>query len=70
MYLMTKRDILSVRVTKYLDNGQTFVWVTWGNGATTMGEPGGAHIECLVARFVREGGTVVRDAAGWLPRAA
>ena len=65
--LMTKRNILSVCVTKYLDNGQTVVWVSWGNGATTMGEPGGVHIECLIARFVREGGTVEHDVAGWLP---
>jgi hypothetical protein len=67
---MSKTTITAVRVTKYLDNGQTFVWVTWGNGATTMGEPGGVHIECLVARFVREGGTVVRDTAGWAVEAA
>lgn len=68
--LADKRAITSVRITKYLDNGQTVAWVSWGNGGTTMGEPDGVHMQCLIARFVREGGKVVRDTAGWLPEAA
>lgn len=64
------RTIAAVRITQYVDNGQTLATVTWGNNETTIGEPDGIHMECLIARFVREGGTVVSDVAGWLPRAA
>lgn len=59
--------IRSVRITKYRDNGQTLASVSWGDGSTTTGNPNGVHMQSLISRFVREGGTVVRDTAGWLP---
>lgn len=51
--------ILSARVTKYSDNGQTIAYIEWrdskGKTGTTSGDPKNAHMQALLTRAKREG---------------
>lgn len=56
--------ITAVRITHYADNGQTLGHVSWSDGSRTSGDPGGAHMQALIARAARDGLLIARDQWG------
>lgn len=63
--------IISARVTKYEDNGETIAYVYWadtsGRTGETLGDPESTHMRALLARAKREGIRVQRSKAGLVP---
>jgi hypothetical protein len=57
--------IVAAGVRHYSDNGQTRAWVAWvdsrGRKGETGGDPGGVHMQALLARAKREGAPFVKE---------